>query len=679
MKERQKMMLRFMLINEKSLLIDDLADEFSIGRRTVSRDLDALDRWLSLRGSRLERKQNQGIKVLGFSNSPEELLTLINKPESYLETLSPNIRKKHILLYLLYNNREIKITDIAQTFYISDTSVWNDLNIIETEIAGQHLELLRLKGVGIKLLGDETSIRLKFITTLSEIFSAGAIVPYLYSIREDSQVSLEVNQFKLLMKRLNFPESNPIIHNLIQIISDKLGYRFTMSGEALLYFYLQLTFHRIKSEALISDSVGFTTLKQLDSISKSLLEELVSPIFSGEITRGEIKVLAQLLQVLEIGDITSVKTEIHKEIISKEIKKLTKDMIKEFSKIDNRLYYMNEHIESVISLALASLITRLTYNIPYWHGEWGNSSSEDWGREAKERVLSDLIQTNYNLIPQKGDLQNILLHFYSLVLNVKDLPRRRVRCLVCCFEGIGLASYLQSILQREVYSIKVIEATAVYKIQQEYLDKQNIELVISTFSLNHLTTPVIPISLPFNKSKLKQDIATAVIKIHEIEKEKPQPTVLIENKESIEFEDILNFIKNFDFFEFSDVKKHSDIIDMLSSKLSDNEQNNLELSVSLKKREDLGPLYFEEYGMRVLHCKSGTVDRPRAGVISFNDTNRPRLIFMVAPSPCPDNIRKMLSVITISFLENRVFRNSIIKGDLKLIRKNLMDIYKDLI
>jgi hypothetical protein len=51
---------------------------------------------------------------------------------------------------------------------------------------------------------------------------------------------------------------------------------------------------------------------------------------------------------------------------------------------------------------------------------------------------------------------------------------------------------------------------------------------------------------------------------------------------------------------------------------------------------------------------------------------------MVAPDPCPDSIRKMLSVITISFLENRSFRRAIMNGSQNEIRKNLMDIYKEL-
>jgi hypothetical protein len=70
---------------------------------------------------------------------------------------------------------------------------------------------------------------------------------------------------------------------------------------------------------------------------------------------------------------------------------------------------------------------------------------------------------------------------------------------------------------------------------------------------------------------------------------------------------------------------------------------------------------------------------PRAGVICFKDENKPRMIFLAAPDPCPDYIRKMLSVITISFLENRSFRNSVISGGMSQIRKNLMDIYKELI
>ncbi|MGL1892710.1 MAG: HTH domain-containing protein [Spirochaetaceae bacterium] len=680
MKERQRQMLRYMLINRDLILIDHLAETFSIGRRTVSRDLDILDKWLSIRGSRLERKQNHGIRVLGFSNSLENLLDLLNKPTTHLETISPAQRQKHILIYMLYHNREIKITELAGTFFISDTSVWNDLNQIEKNIQHLDFKIVRLKGVGIRLTGSEIAIRLYFLTTLTEAFTSNTIIPYLYQVKESSNSSLEVNQFRLLMKRMNIPESNSRMTDLIKDLNLNLGYHFTMSGEALLYFYFQLTLHRIKSGAIISEEVNNNCIKKFHKISEKTLNKLVGNVYIGIIPEEEVKILGIFLQILEIGDLGSVRTEDFKDIISKPIKKLTQNMIKEFSTIDNRMYYLNEHIEAVINMALATLILRLNYKVPYWHGEWGHSANEEWNNEKKEVALIILIKKHFGLDVEKRDLENILLHFHSLILNKNDIPEHKLRTVVCCFEGIGLASYLQTVLQRDLKNIKIVEATAVNKIDQEYIDKNGIELIISTYPLN-MSVPVIPIKLPLNKEILLDEINNS---INNLKDQNPPFREIIETKsinikETMSFDLVINFIQSFNMFTFEMMDDHNDIIKELSNRITQTNEDYEELSNSFKKREDIGPLFFEEYGIRVLHCKSTSTEIPKAGILKFNDSKTPRMIYMVAPDPCPDVYRKLLSTITISFLENKLFRQSVIGQEMNQIRKNLMDIYKDLI
>jgi|GEM_PF-1638896 len=681
MKDRQKKMLRFMLVNKGIVLIDDLAQIFTIGRRTVSRDLDTLDKWLSLRGARLMRKPNQGIQVLTFGSNADELLELINQPDSYLESLPPALRQKLILLYLLFNNREIKISDIADTFFISDTSVWNDLNQIEEEILSESFILERQKGVGIRLNGEESDIRLKFLSIITEIFSSRTIIPYLYALKEDNESSLETNQFKLLMRRLKFPVNSGTIEKIISGICSDLGYQFTMSGEALLYFYLQLTVHRIKSGALIWNSGNINSLPYFQKKGESVLSSLTTRILSGKCPDGEIKLLGLILQILEIGDITSTQNNSINHLITERIREFTIKMINDFGKLDNRLYYLNDHMETVLNLTLASLIHRLQNGIPYWHGEWGDSSAEDWGREEKEKILADLLKRQFNLEADKKDLEYLLLHFHSLVFTKKDVPEQRVRCLVCCFEGIGLASYLQSILQREIPGINIVEATAVFKIRQAYLDEKGIELILSTFPINDIQTPVVPISLPINREQVKDEISRVVDLIN---KNKQNRKVDItgaqtERIEGISFNEIMHFIGNFGNFSFPGNENNEELIHNLAEELTGNQENSEKLAISFRKREDMGPLYFEEYGIRVLHCKSATVDTACAGIIQFEKKNVPRIIYMVAPDPCPDKIRKMLSVITISFLENRQFRESVMNGTMNQIRKNLMDIYKEMI
>lgn len=668
MKERQKKILRFLLSHHERVYIEEIAELFSVGKRTVSRDLDSIEHWLSLRGGDLDRKPGQGILVQTFGSSHDELLDVINIPESYIESLSPRIRQKIILLYLLFNNKELKIADMANSFYISDTSVWNDLNVIERDLLPETLILERRKGVGIYLRGDEGQIRMEFLRVITELFSSKTIIPYLYALKEDRGSSLEINRLNLFLDRLHFPQNNGVILKAISKISQKLGYQFSISGEALLYFYLQLMTVRVKSGAQIT--WDYPCQNDYLPVAEETLSPLVERFFSGQLPRGESCFLGLILQVLEAGNVPEDNIEHLKKRINSNYQKLTLDLILEFGLIDNRLYYLNGRIGTILNIAVSSLVTRLQYGIPYWHGDWGDSS-EIKNRDKKLTLLGELLWERFQVRGNEKDLDYILLYFQSFT-GERNQPKQKMRCLVCCFEGIGLAAYLMSLLQREIDSIHVVEATAVFKVKQEYLDDINVDLVISTFPIEGIKTPLVLLSLPLKKELLIKEINESVQKIEHSQVDHPQKL------HEFSFESVMGFIQSFKLINVPFLGEVDQTISSLSQALVPKAVEWQELAGDFKKREELGELIFEDYNTRVLHCKSSVTNVPWAGVVEGCEGQN-RILYLVAPDPCLDRDRKILSTITISFMNNRAFRNALLKGTLGEIRRQLMDLYKDYI
>ncbi|NCD33516.1 MAG: HTH domain-containing protein [Spartobacteria bacterium] len=689
MKDRQKMMLRFLLTTDGVIRIDDMAATFSVGKRTVSRDLDDLENWLSLRGAVLERKPNQGIQVLTFGRSPQELLGIINTPESYLETLQPSVRKKLILLYLIFQNREVKISELAYVFFISDTTVWNDLNAIDKDLEGTSCRLHRLKGVGLRLTGEELSLRLRFLRILTELFSSHTIIPCLYNMQANSINSLEVNQFKLLMNRMRFPTNREPAMVYISSMCADLGYRFTMAGEALLFFYLQIANHRIKSGAHIVRSDIPACMDRFNQVGQVLLSKLTDRTFSGKLPEGEVDFIGLFIQVLEIGDISEGCMYEYAEIISPRIREMVERMISHFGTLDNELYYLDRHLQECLCLAVSSLVTRLQNGIPTWHGDWGNSANDNEHRSEKEVFLNQLLDQYYGIQAMPRDLEYLFIHFQSLVLNRENVPNHKVRCLVCCFEGIGLAAYLQAILKRDFPRLEVVEATAVYKIEQSYLEAHRIELVLTTFPLSYVKTHVLQISLPLNRERLRSDITQMLTDMHEVAAPgtdsvlvSPLTSSALSAKfNKISFDRIWDFILSFNLYTYPSASCDDldSITAFLAEQLVQDESEQHQLCQDFQNREQLGALYFEEYGTRVIHCKTSAVRQPRAGVVRFEDEQQPRLIYLVAPMPCPDAVRLMLSEVTTSFMDNKYFRKAMMYGPLSQIRKNLMDVYKELL
>lgn len=678
MKDRQKRILRFLLTNKGIVRIEDIAATFDIGKRTVSRDLDILESWLSLRGALLERKRNQGIQVVPYGKSAEGLLDVLNTPDSYIETLPQETRQSLCLLYLIYNNREIKISEISQTFFASDTTIWSDLNVLDQRISASGFSILRMKGIGISLHGDEQRIRTYFIQILTQLFSAHTIIPYLYRNDHAGRNTLELNQFRILMKRIHFPEASERIMQLITRAESMLGYHFTMSGEAVLYFYLLITLHRMKSGSVITSPIRIPALREYERTAEYLLDELLSRNFSGAMPPEEVRMLSVLLQVLEIGDMSDSLLQVTRLPIDPEVADMLSELISEMSIQDRRYYYIDDAVLKMLNITMSALINRMRLGVPLWHGDWGVSRSRDWNSEQKKLLVRRLLSERFSITISDADVESILMQLFALALGRSEPVVHTVRCVICCFEGIGLAVYLKTLIERDFPELEIIEATAVYKIEEPYIQANRIDLIITTYPVPDSPVPAIQISLPLDKKILKQEISRTVIELgSKVMKDRGTTGSRRSSSGIASFSEVWGFIERFSLIDMTWSDEIEDIIRELSVKLvSDPERNGL-LVDGFLARERLSPLFFEEYGVRLLHCKSHAVEVPLAGILEFPGTQRTRMIYLIAPDPCPDHQRLMLSEITNSFLSEEEFQKTMLQGDLRAIRKVLMDTFRD--
>ena len=679
MKERQNKILRFLLTNKDIVKIDEIASAFAIGKRTVSRDLDILEKWLSIRGVHLERKTNQGIRIIIFNDDNERILNLINSAESIIPEMDQADRQKFIILYILYHNREIKISEAANTFFVSDTCVWNDLNNIEKILEEQGITMLRQKGVGISCSGEESIIRLFFLKIFSELFSHKTLVNYLYSKDMENPESISVFKLKLFIKHFRITADKEGTFHLVSDAERKLGYRFTLSGEAFLYFYLITSGHRIRSGALIKDKLKSSPDILYKEAAEMLLEDLAGDMISGGIPEYETDMLALILQSLEIGENISASSETIQNLVPERIRQFSIKLLAEMEKTDNDLYYLDNDFETILNLSTASLVLRLQNNIPHWHDDWGENLTDDEESRRIKKTILKLLDSELGLKADGSDIQHLLFHFKAAAIKGNSYRKDRIRCIIFCFEGIGLASYLYSTIKRDIKEIDIIESTAVYKFDQKYLDSNNIDLVISTFHISSIKTPIVQLSLPLEKEKVKEDILKALL---EINKRRDSTVPALEQTEGIgnylPVDEVLSFIQDFTVFEIDKPVEIEKTIKIIIQNLHGQIKSGKILEKAFLKREKLGPLFLEEFNIRMLHCKSSAVIRPCGGIIRYKKADKERekeIIFLAAPDPCPEDIRKMLSEITISTLENSKFRESLINDDIAGIRKKLLSVY----
>jgi len=674
MKDRQKQILNLLVNTAAFLRIEDIAQSLGVGKRTVSRDLNTIEKWVVSQGALLERKPHSGVRVVFLGMPQEELITRLTTKQQYISDLGSADRQNLISLYLLYENREVKISELAHSFLVSDTTVWKDLNALEEGMAGLPLALERRKGVGIKLVGEEFRIRMEFLRQLSRVFSSHTIIPYLHARPEDFTQSLEMKKLILFLRKINFRENKEDILPLLQDLSRILGYQITMSGEGILYFYLQLMYHRVRSGGLMTSFVGETS-QEFFRCAQLLMDSVFARGLSGKVPHGEIKALALLIKAQDREYDTG--STVPGDPPKGEWSRIGSQILLEFSRIDNQVYDLNSHWLPPLLAVMEKLLFRQRWGIPEWHGQWGRIREEGWNRKEKSLFLRELFKKEWGLTMSEEDIFPLVLTFQNLVSQQRAPQKDRIRCLVSCFEGIGLSAYLQSLLSREFPELDVIESTAVYKINSSYLKKNKVDLLISTFPLSSGEIPSIQIRLPLNKDALKRQVYNLLSTLKPDSQEDPDLDSLKgDSHKGPSFHKILQFIGGFRFILKDNPEPIPLLIRDLGKDLDLSPKDQEFLTRDLWAREKLGALSFDEFDLRILHCRTEAVTCPLAGVVQNGEH---RVLFLLAPQEGGEEDRLILSHVTHSVLDNRSFRQAVLYGEERSIQKELLQVYRDFI
>ena len=173
MKRRVETILRLLAEADGYTTIEHIAQETDAGVRTIHRDLEMLERGLGLRGVRLERRRGYGVRLI--DPLPVDVF------ESGLGgpahgTIESNERPLMVLVYLISSGDWIKVSELAHAFFVSDSSVRSDLDGLE-DLIPEQVTLERQKGVGVRISGDEATLRLLFLSVYPALF------PF-YALRE---------------------------------------------------------------------------------------------------------------------------------------------------------------------------------------------------------------------------------------------------------------------------------------------------------------------------------------------------------------------------------------------------------------------------------------------------------------------------------------------------------------
>jgi mannitol operon transcriptional antiterminator len=609
---RERQILEILLTEKDEITVKDLADQIGVSGRTVHRDLKNVEDILTEYDLSLQKKSGVGVQISGSKEKIGELeLFLFNL---FHTEYTPDERQTIILCALLESNGPVKLLGLANDLNVTIATVSADLTKLEERLQTFGLALIRRRGYGVEIEGDEGAKRRAMSNLISEYLDESEIL----SLARENIQKRSTQQINTISERLlGLVEKKKLltVEKIVESIIQDLPFNIADSAFIGLVVHLALAVERIqKGEGI--------------KINHSYLENHQS---SKEYKFAE-KIVAQLEQVFQI------------EIPEAEIAYITMHLKGAKLRHDNEYLIEDSSLQIAIkSRNLMDMVGKrvgldLTTNRSLFEGLVVHLKPAIYRIKQKMGIsnpLLDKIKRDYAelfatvkqaveqvfhefYVPDE-EIGYLVMHFGAAILANKDILQ--LRTLVICSSGIGTSKMLATRLQQEFPELKQIQNVSVMEFKKMKAD--NYQLIISTIPIPdyHLDYILVsPILYKDEIEKIRSFINEQII-INGSEKKFPVPLIdkiskkntrmLIEGMKSIQgyAQTIATILEGFEVTRINDEGIVTTIIKRACQELLVNKKiNNTEAVVdAIFEREKLGGLGIPGTSMALFHARSAHV------------------------------------------------------------------------
>jgi mannitol operon transcriptional antiterminator len=654
---RERKILEALLTKHEETTVKDLSNELEVSPRTIHRDLKGVEDILKEHKLELKKKSGSGIQLIGEQDSKERLqLFLFNL--SYNE-YTPEERQTIILGELLDKAEPVKLLSLANDLNVTIASISNDLNKIEVRIAPFGLSLLRKRGYGVEIKGNENGRRKAMSKLILDHLDEFEFISMLKeNIQRKSSSSLDTVTDRLL--GLVDKKKLLIIEKQINEIKDDLPYSIADSAYIGLVVHLALAIERIQQgEEINLDEEHFQSLKGTKEFE--VAQKIVSgleEVFRISISHGEIGYITMHLMGAKLRtnhdnlleDSTSQIGINIQHLIRFVSQKVDYDLTKNLSLFQGLVAHFRPALYRIKqNMGISNPL------LPKIEQDYAEVFSVI--DEGVKEIFPDIH------VP-KEEIGYLVMHFGSALL--KNNVVKELKVLVVCSSGIGTSKILSTKLQKEIPGLKTINVS-LFEIDK--YDKNDFDGIISTVPLKNkddyiLVSPLLSQAeldkvkrkLVENKSYTKNEMTTL-----NRERDKATTQQFVEHVEKIKHYSttILQILKGFSITSLSKRFSLNDALYQACDSLQSQQVISSADGVlnELLRREHLGGLGIPGTTLALYHTRSTYCVVPSftmfrlaepISVKAMDDSTveMESILLMVAPIDTHDETLEVLSAIS---------------------------------
>ncbi|KMK78042.1 BglG family transcription antiterminator [Alkalihalobacillus pseudalcaliphilus] len=685
MSARERSILMLLVREEKSISIAMMAKELEVSTRTIQRDLKGIEDILS-EFHLLLKKDGKGLAIEGTLEERMNLMSYLGSLEH--EEYTPEERQIVLLSHLLHVREPIKLYALANELNVTVATISNDLSKVENWLKSFQLRLIKKRGYGVEVQGEEVVIR----RALSKLISENLNEDYFYQLLSgDDKVQSPIS--KVVLKRLMHYVDIETIKNVKMTIDQwrlELTDGMADSSYVALVVHVTLALERIKEGERIELKGEYLSSLQVEKeyrlaqkLAFYLEEQLQIEIPEEEIgyitmhLRG-VKWMGQKEEVLEGSDLQlAVKV---KQLIQAVAKSL------QVSLQEEALY---QGLLSHMKPAIYRIRNKMKIHNPLL-----DRIKDDY--DELFRVVKKATDEVFQgwAIPDE-EIGFLVMHFGS-VIELRT-NKSELSALVICSSGIGSSKLLASRLNKEFPEITLMDNASMFDLDENMV--KSYDLVISTVPLQGFEG-YIYVRPYLAKDEVRQirDHLNALVQRNKTGRESYRNLHHVKGKtiDRLFFQvigevngDIQTILAE---LEFKVLPAHT-LEDNLLALCSDYEQRGVVESAhdvleALIQREKLGGLAIPETSLALFHTRHPKIIKPLFSIYELKDPlyrrgmdNQSmlvkRIFILLAPEQMNDSQLALMSFISAQIIESEHSIKLYEKGQETEIKNYLANQFKN--
>lgn len=635
-----------------------LAERLGLSKRTIQRELEAVTACLGEDGRLIEVKSGSGVRFCGSREQRAHLLKKMGGPEKLRPVFSQEERVAAILMRLLMETQPQKIYSFTRNLGITDTTVGSDLNHCEKWLAENGVPLVRKPGVGIYVEADEwlrrrALVRLYYEQAESHKYKLDNKAPALCGIPDafDS-------------RKLFPPVFLSQIERLLDSIPELAGMIQNDRGRKALALHLYLLLLRVSQGAGIEEQAGVCAYAAAGSLANILICALEAH-FSIRIPNGERFYLSSVLQSSQgLSGISDRESERQAARIAERM--ILRAQARTGVMIDPAAGFteaLQRHLVPTIARLSMGLDIRnpILEDVKAHYGEL-----YDLAQECAKELVDEL----HTEVPD-SEIGYLAVHLGVALEDSRSYSSRRCRAIICCPSGMVTAQLLSLRIKREFSDIEVKDVVSTAKLDSAQLERDSIEMIISTVQLPQVDLPSVQVS-PFLTDPEK-DAVWQLLKACKSEPPKTGAGVQLSDlattlaRTRTAIDTILQILSGLFLWEDGDLADMPGLIARIARHTAGTPQLAAAVQADLCEREKLGSTITPDGETMLLHCRTEGISQAWLGIVRAKEGQTavlPKLaLIMLAPREAQKQTLETLGAISRALVEEPAFIKTLRRGD----------------